>query len=487
MSMTKITLSNFTLLVALSLSTIAAYYSIAGLVAIFAGAVIPIIVMGSILEVAKITTSVWLRKYWHLASWKIKTYLVSAVFLIAILTSMGIFGFLSKAHIDQGAPLGDVAAKVSLLDEKIKTQKENIAAARAALSQLDAQINTIITKGDSEKSAERSVQIRRQQAKERAQLQKEIEQANAEIAKLNDERAPAASELRKTEVEVGPIKYIASLIYGDSIDQNILEKAVRWVIILLVIVFDPLAIALVLAANQSKDWDKGKTNQEPLVKDEPETEIKNDLTESPKKDIIPVSEEVKEIIEPPIENSSVEGKMVYEKDDIAKLSEFLQENLKSAEEETKIIDKPEHAYLKKPWIWKIFKSEENKEEKSEIKENITEVKENLEIKENTEVKEPTIEEPIKTEGVTTQPFHVIPNTEYIEKDGKQMHKSVFAELNPDLLPLVNATEPKTEFGTNFPKFAMPGDIFVRVDIIPNKTFKFDGSIWAEVNDKPINL
>ena len=121
-----LTLSNLTLLVALSLSTVAAYYSIIGLTAIFAGAVIPIIVMGSILEVGKICTTVWLRKYWSRAGWILKSYLVPAVILLAFLTSMGIFGFLSKAHSDQNLVSGDVQAKLSIIDEKIKTAKDNI-------------------------------------------------------------------------------------------------------------------------------------------------------------------------------------------------------------------------------------------------------------------------------------------------------------------------------------------------------------------------
>jgi len=248
-------LSNGALFVALALSTIAAWYSIVGLTAIFAGAVVPIIIMGSALELAKITTTVWLRKYWHRASLLYKIYLVPAVVALALLTSMGIFGFLSKAHLDQNIGSGDIQAQVSLFDEKIATQRETIKSSKAALTQMDQQVNDIMTKGDSEKAVERSVMIRKQQQKERASLMKDIEVANKEIQKLNEERAPIASELRKVEAEVGPIKYIAALIYGDNPDANVLERAVRWVIILLVVVFDPLAIMLVLAANQSKDWD----------------------------------------------------------------------------------------------------------------------------------------------------------------------------------------------------------------------------------------
>ena len=160
-------LTSLTLLVALALSSVAAYYSIIGLTAIFAGAVIPVIIMGSVLEVGKITTTVWLRKYWNKCSWILKLYLVPAVIAIAILTSMGIFGFLSKAHMDQGITSGDVQAKLSLIDEKIKTQRDNIEVACKALQQMDAQVDARLSRGQSEQGAERAVQIRRQQAGER--------------------------------------------------------------------------------------------------------------------------------------------------------------------------------------------------------------------------------------------------------------------------------------------------------------------------------
>lgn len=251
-----LTFSKFTLFVALSISVIAAYYSVKGLTTIFAGAVTEIIVMGSILEIAKITTTIWLHRYWHLTSVIKKIYLTSAVVILALLTSMGVFGLLSKAHVDQGLVSGDVVQQVAILDERIKTQRENIEIARRAIQQMDAQVEQRLARGTSETGAERSVQIRRQQATERTKLQNEIAAAQIQIAKLNEERAPIASQLRKVEAEVGPIKYIAALIYGDNPDVTTLERAVRWVIIMIVLVFDPLAIILILAANNSMRWDK---------------------------------------------------------------------------------------------------------------------------------------------------------------------------------------------------------------------------------------
>jgi hypothetical protein len=455
--MLKINLSNFTLFVALALSTVAAYYSIIGLTAIFAGAVIPIIIMGSILEVTKITTSVWLRKYWERCSWKLKAYLIPAVVAIAILTSMGIFGFLSKAHMEQGAPIGDIAAKVALFDEKIKTQKDTVDSARAALAQMDAQVNNVMSKGDSERSVERSVQIRRQQAKERAQLQAEIERANAEIAKLNEERAPIASELRKVELEVGPVKYIAALIYGDNIDQNLLEKSVRWVIILLVLVFDPLAISLVLAANQSKEWDKEDSSKNLLDKVEP--------TEQP----IHVADKKVEDNYSIIPNQPVEP-----------LTEYKQEPELPKEKEFSLSDYP---YLSKPWVKFPSRPEpifrENKEELFDTGSDIIQAEDHSD--------NVTKEVVIETEGVTEKLCHILPESDYVERNGKQMHKQVFVSMFPELkLNAEDLGSPRADFGTKFPEFAFEGDIFVRVDTMPNKIFRFNGKSWIEV-DKESDL
>lgn len=249
-------LSYWTLAVALSLSLVAAWYSIIGLTAIFAAAAVPIIIMGGIMEVAKVTVTIWLHEYWRYCKRSMKIQLTASVVVLMFITSMGIFGFLSKAHLDQAVPTGDVAAQVQIIDEKIKTERDTIESARRALSQLDSAVDQTMARSNDEKGAERAVQIRRNQARERNTLQNEIAQAQKKIAALNEQRAPIASELRKVEAEVGPIKYIAALIYGDDPDANLLEKAVRWVIIILVLVFDPLAIMMVLAATESIKWER---------------------------------------------------------------------------------------------------------------------------------------------------------------------------------------------------------------------------------------
>ena len=253
-----------TLLSGLSISAVAVYYSVAGLVSIFAAAAIPIMIMGVALEVSKLVATVWLKLNWSRAPRLIRTYLFTAIAILMIITSMGIFGYLSKAHLDQAVPTGDVADKVALIDEKIKTQKENIDASRKALKQMDESVDQVMARSADEKGADKAAALRRGQARERSQLQNDISKAQKEISVLNDERAPIAKELRKVEAEVGPIKYIAALLYGDNPDQNILEKSVRAVIIIIVLVFDPLAVILLLASQYSFMWFRKAEEEEPV-------------------------------------------------------------------------------------------------------------------------------------------------------------------------------------------------------------------------------
>jgi hypothetical protein len=242
------------LVTALLLSTVAAYYSIAGLTAIFAAAVVPVIIMGSALEMGKIVATVFLHRNWSRLGWGFKSYLVPAVVLLMLLTSLGIFGLLSKAHNDQSLVSSDSSSRVAIIDERIRTQRENIDAAKQALKQLDSSVDQTMSRTTDERGAARSANLRRSQQKERDQLQADIVKAQVSITQLNEERAPLAADLRKVEAEVGPIKYIAALVYGDNPDANLLERAVSWVIILIVVVFDPLALCLILAGNRELAW-----------------------------------------------------------------------------------------------------------------------------------------------------------------------------------------------------------------------------------------
>jgi len=239
-----------TLFSGLVLSIVAEYYSIIGLTSIFSAAVIPVIIMGIALGLGKIMATVWVKQNWKTAPWTIKIYLCIAIVILMIITSMGSFGFLSKAHSDQTLVSGDVLAKISVYDEKIKIGKDNIDANRKALKQMDEAVDQVMGRSSDEKGADKAVSIRKAQQKERSRLLSEITTEQTTISTLNEERAPIAAEVRKVEAEVGPIKYIAAFFYG-STDQNILERAVTWIIILLILVFDPLALMLLIASQIS--------------------------------------------------------------------------------------------------------------------------------------------------------------------------------------------------------------------------------------------
>jgi len=237
---------------AFALSGAAAFYAVIGLMAIFAAAPVSIAILGSILEATKLVVASWLYRNWNEVPLLMKGYFTIALLILMFLTSMGIFGFLSKAHLDQAVPSGEVVAQVQLIDEKIKIEKELIHESRKSLAQLDKQVDQTIarTEGDSnERGINRSISIRKSQSKERKQLYEAISTSQSNIAKLTEEKTPLASQLRKIEAEVGPIKYIAAVIYDNAADEAILEKAVRYVTLLLVAVFDPLAVMLLIAAN----------------------------------------------------------------------------------------------------------------------------------------------------------------------------------------------------------------------------------------------
>ena len=377
-----------TLLSALTISAVAIYYSIAGLVAIFAAAAIPIVIMGTALEVGKLVTAVWLHKYWSQATWWLKTYLTTAVIILMFITSMGIFGFLSKAHIEQTSAGEESVAQVERLageierqqdiiiraEEKIKkletstvggdaniqaqidAEQERIDKAyvrvqpavdeqqkiidsqatlyKNELAKIDAEMETLqgyIDSGDTKKAqqmigasadgifgkktADKIGDWQEAKAKERNELIDKIERAsnnpqakaaaeeikrlrttveqqikdsnalinrlrnqlgdtdktadidaqvdaqnlriknaNTEIDTLTDEKYALEGEYRKLEAEVGPIKYIAEFVYGENATQNMLEEAVRWVIIIIIFVFDPLAVLLLIASQYTFHW-----------------------------------------------------------------------------------------------------------------------------------------------------------------------------------------------------------------------------------------
>jgi hypothetical protein len=234
----------------IAISCVAEFYSIMGLMAIYPAALIPIIIMGVVLGVGKLSATVWVKQSWAWSPLWLRLYILPAIAVLMIITSVGVFGFLSKAHSDQSLVSGEVLAKIAIYDEKIKTEKDNIDASRKQLKQMDEAVDQVMARSTSEGGADKAVAIRRSQQKDRGRLLAEIQASQQKISVINEQRAPIAAEVRKVEAEVGPIKYIAAFIYGET-NETILEKAVTWISILIVIVLDPLAIVLLLASQYS--------------------------------------------------------------------------------------------------------------------------------------------------------------------------------------------------------------------------------------------
>jgi len=233
---------------AISISVIAAGYSIAGLTALFAGAVVPIIAMGSALEVGKLVAASWLYNNWRnkFVPQTLKFYLTFATIVLVFITSMGIFGFLSKAHLDQVQPTASNEIRVELIQTQIDQQNTIISRSQNTLTLLDKTLEKYI---DME-YVTRGLKEREKQKPERDALNLAISNAIDEIGKLTLAKSALELQQEKIEAEVGPIKYIAELIYGDTAKDHF-DEAVRWVIIVLIFVFDPLAVLLLIAANIS--------------------------------------------------------------------------------------------------------------------------------------------------------------------------------------------------------------------------------------------
>jgi hypothetical protein len=459
-----------TLATALIISISAAYYSILGLTAIFAAAFWPIVILGSSLEVGKIVSTLWLHKYWHRAEMQYKVYLCAAVAILMLLTSMGVFGFLSKAHTDQSLVSGDVIAKISIYDEKIKQSRDNIDMARKALVQMDAAVDQTMSRSTTEQGADKAAQLRRSQQGERNRLLKEIDTEQKKIQTLNDQRAPIAAEVRKVEAEVGPIKYIAALIYGDNPEANVLEKSVRWVIILIVIVFDPLALTLLLAATKSIEWERGINILQPVVR-KPDNEA---LTDDQLKQI---NDKLKEAQEDP------------------EVREFFDRAKTTAQAiDAGTYEPPEEESVKKKSIltgldnmWSRAKkivTRDSEAEHAPLEQPKVEGENPLldeELREREAERAWKVENPDKTLKRQRQLFRngLIPQLPWMESEF-QNRVLAGTQLQADNEPQGTAGQVRG-FGTAFPPQAVKGDMFLRVDRLPTALYKYNGNTWIEVD------
>ena len=235
-----------TLFVALAISAVAAYYSIVGLMAIFAGATTAIAVMGVCLEIGKLICASWTFQNWKTSPVSIRSYFILAVVVLMLITSLGIFGFLSRAHITQSSPTGLLVERIERIDLKIDQRQTQIKRYQGRLDTLDQALQRYIELGAVSKGLRKIGEM----DNETSLLKTRIEGLENEIDGFSDEKYELKTELNLAEVEVGPIRYVASMLY-DDVSESQLEEAVRWIIVLLIFVFDPLAVVLVIAANIS--------------------------------------------------------------------------------------------------------------------------------------------------------------------------------------------------------------------------------------------
>lgn len=235
-----------TLFIAISISSVAAYYSIIGLMAIFAAAKIPIAIMGGVLEIGKLIVASWTFRNWKTSPLVMKFYFILAIVVLMLITSLGIFGFLSRAHLEQSSPSVLMEQKIERIDLKLNQKHEQLDRLETSVAALDAAFLKYLELG----AVTKGLEAKNEQEDQLTNLKEQILTIEQEIDTLNDEKFDLRSQIRLSEVEVGPIRYVASLVY-DSVDNSQLEDAVRWIIILLILVFDPLAVVLVIAGNIS--------------------------------------------------------------------------------------------------------------------------------------------------------------------------------------------------------------------------------------------
>lgn len=447
--------------VAISLSAVAAFYSIVGLAAIFAAAVWPIVIMGTILEVAKLTVTVWLHEYWRQCRWIMKAYLVPAVVVLMVITSMGIFGFLSKAHIDQIIPTGDRSAQLALFDERIANERAIIDNSRSLIKQMDDTVNGIIEKGESREiklrdgrvimraPAELALQVRRSQASDRDALTKTIEASQSRIVAIQEERAPIAKEIRGLEAEVGPIKYIAALIYGDNPDTNLLERAVRWMIIILVAVFDPLAVMMLLAATESLKWyreSQRKDPDDPAIPPEPPAPSTPDP--DPPRDSGPEPDPVEPHVPP--------------------------------------VDLPRPAYLGRGGFG--FQNLTPMVGSATVQPEVRQSADSVDAEIDTERPGEHVDDDRHIVDSENDPRVKAAMREWKAANPRKTLKSERQRLSAGLidhLPWLDLVPdnrlPQSFFGFAFPTESQRGDTCMRTDTVPNRLYKYNGEKWIEID------
>ena len=607
-----------TLFTALTISAVAIFYSVSGLAAIFSAAVIPIIIMGGVLEVSKLVTAVWLHRYWGIATWWLKTYLSIAVLVLMLITSIGIFGFLSKAHDTASGNATEAIATVQRIDGQIAreenrieiledriasvgsgtgfdvtssiTQQETIRDGswdrvqddidyaqgqidrlRDQLGVLDAAVNVLRNRGVEVIETDAGGTFRRAETETidyvaqadilyeqqtgqregidediddqqanidsyRLQAQNTINSANAEINRLRnqstssqdddldqidewnltidgiyttidglkDEKFESEQAVRLVESEVGPIRYIAEFFTGtEDADASLLETAVSWLIMVIIFVFDPLAVLLLIASQYT--FEHRRKDNPSLKKPEPD----NDPDPQPLGgfegfDTVPFG-----VDSTPYSHNRQTATQLEEAED-KNLYDAMEKDIQETEPETTPIDVFDFSALEPSVeearqafeVWEINNFEKRLEkevsaEKDRVVEPVSEpiskdpafltkiekAAKAFKAYEGNK-KEELVDIPSVIEAPHT--YEKLEDSEYyIDPEGKSMHESALKSQRPELFNSLQsddgARQVKTSFGTAFPLIAIKGDVFIRVDQMPNRVFKFEGKDWIEIN------
>ena len=244
-----------TLGTSLTLAATAAYFSIVGLMTIFSGAVIGIAIMATVLEISKLVSAAWLHYEWDRINNLVRGYFTAAVIVLMLITSMGIFGFLSKAHIDSALVSDTYSLEASIIDTRIAAEQSKLKAAQDRIESLDYVLETSQPKDRN--------YVNGRQTEERNNLAITIDKAVDSIVQYNEQKLPIQRLQLEQESELGPVKYIADMIYGSNAKEYY-DDAVRWIILVIIFVFDPLAIMLLIVSTAAFKRDR-ETPSKPLI------------------------------------------------------------------------------------------------------------------------------------------------------------------------------------------------------------------------------
>ena len=430
--MIAMNLSFVLFVVALAISAFAEFYSILGLMAIFSGAAISLAIIGSFLGVGKIVTIMWIRQYWHESNKHLRTFLMTIAVILSLLTNIGMFGFLSKAHSVSSLEIDSVQLKLNVINDKLKSVEYLINEQETRRQEMQDVVDTLIA-AEKPTGAER---VRKNQQAERQTIDSKLTELRETRNQLKIEANTIQSSIMHIEADVGPIKYLAQLVYGDKADKSVMDKAIQILIIALVCVIDPLAIALVLAASWTRQHEARsmKESQKPVEVAKPE----------------PIVEQTTQQPEPP----KVKRKYVRKKKPEASIP-------------TSELQVPEN-------VLEVQTPQTSATTQEPVQTNTSVVK------------------PVKTKFTpnftrqTKQIIRTFNKGEYIQHENKRTHIRAVRQAKPELFLDSHDAEKASMVlfsAENWPQHAEYGDKFYRIDVLPHIKYEFNGTGWNEINNQ----